>query len=653
MIKREIEKGVKRIFNRGVVFMNPEKKLKKLIKKYSLISQFSLKRDTESEMLNIWNEIDSNKKIAIWGAGDHGNELIKLLPVKNKNMIFFVDKSLGGIGEELEGYPIYKPEAVEKYNIDLVIISSFRYRNEIALEIENQFNCEYLEFYNELEKKDIKLETPFYYNHPDYLELYELRRLYEKAELFERKEEYLFELICKYLAIRDFYYADKYIQEYIRKDYSQAEKLEEFNQELKRFLGNIKNKIKKRKKNDITLFLLDSLRSRDVLGEYNGSAPFLSELAERAVTFKNAFSTNIFTYMSLFSMFSGKLPIDDGLYKKEMIEIESSDFLETLQKRGYYLYSYVLGKKIFCNSDKLKQIKTRRRLVRKNERNNATGVFASNLLWQHICDIYNNDENPLFALLHLVGEIHKPHICGFHEDRPVIHKGVEEYGDSYPEQGKRNFIKQYYECVAYVDKQMEYFLDFLPSQMTKVIFGDHGQVVENLFTERYNYFNLFGCPDSRVHVPLIIDSPALESENIEELFSMKNVGNLLLNLLNNNFLKLDNKFTGEYIETQFEPVFNQPLAEDLIEICGTKYVLGFKAVRNDTGKFVLYNSGEEDLYILPEENNNKINEIEYQKELRLLSSYMESKDFPSFEEEKYNKTFELKNEITIEKIKRT
>lgn len=615
-----------------------EHRLNYLIEKYNLKTSFSFQRNVESEMLRIWRNIPQSKKIAIWGAGDHGNELIKFLPAKEKNIICFIDKGIGGIGEEIAHYPIYRPDMIKKLEIDLIIISSYRYRKEIAEEIKANYKCEYIDFYHKLEEKGIVLKTPFYYNHPNYLELYEIRNLYEVSQQIGEKEKHLWNLICKYLAIRDFKYAIHFINEYISLGFLKKKELESFLRELELLFTDIKNRLSKRNKGDMTLFLIDSLRNKDVL---NGNMPFLNSLAKKSVYFKNAFSTNLFTYMSLFSMFTGKLPIDGKLYNKDMISIEESDLLSTLQEHGYKLYSYVLGKKLFYDSNNLSQIKTSRRLSdidSIDSGKSSIGAFISNVLWRHVCDLYENEDRPIFSLLHLVGEIHKPHICGFHEERPVIHRGIEEYGVSLPDQKESDFLKQYYECVSYVDKQLEFYMDFLPKNMTKVLFGDHGQVIEDIFTEKNNYFILFGCPDSRIHVPLIIKSPNVGVGTYDNLFSMKNLGSLLLSIMKGSKLEIEKIHNEPYIEVQFEPIFNKALADSIIDISSKKYVFGFKAIRDDKMKYVLYNTGEEDLYILPDEEENCIENNKYLSDLQRLKSYMEIKEFPPFDDEKFKST---------------
>lgn len=618
--------------------MDLEQKLNRLIDKYNLKTSFSFKRDTESEILKIWRNIPQDKKIAIWGAGDHGNEFIKFLPVKEKNIICFIDKGIGGVGEKIAQYPIYRPDMIELLEIDLIIISSYRYRKEIAEEIKDKYKCNYIDFYQSLEDIGIILKTPFYYNHPNYLELYEIRNLYEVNDQIEKKERHLWNLICKYLAIRDFKYTTDYIKKYISLGFSQKKELQDFLKELELLFIDIKNRLNKRNKEDITLFLIDSLRNRDVFDEKHNRTPFLYRLAKKSATLKNSFSTNLFTYMSLFSMFTGKLPIDDKLYTKDVISIEESDFLRTLQERGYKLYSYVLGKKLFYDSNNLTQIKTSRRLTDIDSDKSSVGVFISNVLWRHLCDLYENEDRPVFSLLHLVGEIHKPHICGYHEKRPVIHRGIEEYGISLPEQKKVDFLKQYNECVSYVDKQLEYFMGFLPEGMTKVFFGDHGQVVEDIFNEKNNYFTLFGCPDSRIHVPLIINSPNVNTRVYDNLFSMKNLGALLLSIVNGDKLEIEKIHSAPYIEVQFEPIFNKALAESLIDISSKKYVYGFKAIRDDKKKYVLYNTGEEDLYLLHNENEDCLKYNKCHNELQRLKSFMKFRDFPLFNEEKFKNT---------------
>ena len=620
MILLEVEKNQRE--NTVMLSLNDEMEL--ILKKYNFnISNMSTK--IEKEIKNIWDSISSDKNIAIWGAGDHTNELMKVINHNNKNLICIIDKGVKRNDKRyLNSYPIYNPSKLNELNINTILISSFAYKEEIKKEIDFiNLGHQCIDIYEILKQKGIILETPFYYDHPDYIELYNERMLYEIGTVPKEKEKHLYRLIIKYLQIRDFKYALLFIDQYIKEGYSRKNDFIAFKKELEELFANIKRELSHRKHKDIIWFLIDSLRYKDVEGN---NMPFIKDISRESIYFKNAFSTNLFTYMSVFSMLTQKLPIDGELYKKDTISAEESEFLSFLIENGYRIKSYILGKELFEPHSQIDQVKTKRRIVQNEEEEKSLGVFISTLLWRSLCDFLQNKEESIFSLLHIVGEIHKPHICGYHQKKPMIHSGVEEYCYQKPEQNEEDFKAQFYECIKYVDDQLKFYMDFYPESIVTIISGDHGQGLENIFEPTNNLFLTLGCSDERTHIPFIINISNQKPRCYRDIFSMKYAGKILVELLDSREIIIEQDFA----EFQFEAYFNRALANRLKEIGAEKFVKGFKGIRTSDYKYVVYNGHGEELYQLPDETRNIIDEVEHQAELKELQRKILIREFPKF-----------------------
>jgi len=68
--------------------------------------------------------------IAIYGAGIHTEELLFHTKLRDLIIEYIVDKNPGN--DDVFGLPILKPVAIENNPPDIVLISSFKYQNEIA-----------------------------------------------------------------------------------------------------------------------------------------------------------------------------------------------------------------------------------------------------------------------------------------------------------------------------------------------------------------------------------------------------------------------------------------------------------------------------------------------------------------------------------------
>lgn len=106
--------------------------------------------------------------IAIRGAGVHTIELLKLLVSAEFSILCIWDRK--ATGQFLGEYPIIKDACeLKKYGVDMILISSWKYRGEMAEDVreqlkENQMeDIEILDFYEQLHKEGIPMESEFYW----------------------------------------------------------------------------------------------------------------------------------------------------------------------------------------------------------------------------------------------------------------------------------------------------------------------------------------------------------------------------------------------------------------------------------------------------------------------------------------------------------
>lgn len=110
----------------------------------------------------------AGRRIAIRGAGVHTAELLKLLGSTELSILCIWDKEISG--QFPGGYPVTKDVCeLKKYGVDTILISSWKYRGEMAEDAreklkENQMgDIEILDFYEQLQKDGIPMESEFYW----------------------------------------------------------------------------------------------------------------------------------------------------------------------------------------------------------------------------------------------------------------------------------------------------------------------------------------------------------------------------------------------------------------------------------------------------------------------------------------------------------
>lgn len=110
----------------------------------------------------------AGRRIAIRGAGIHTTELLKLLGSADFSILCIWDKKI--TGQFLGDYPIIDNACeLKKYGVDIILLSSWKYRREMAEDIKEQLrenqmdDIEILDFYEQLHKEGISMDSEFYW----------------------------------------------------------------------------------------------------------------------------------------------------------------------------------------------------------------------------------------------------------------------------------------------------------------------------------------------------------------------------------------------------------------------------------------------------------------------------------------------------------
>jgi len=121
---------------------------------------------------NIIHAIPDDKVIAIRGGGLHTIELLNALGKAGERVQYIIDKNKD-TESMFYGFNVISPEERKLYDIDAIIISSLRYRKEMAAELEQAGEkAEIIDIYEILEKQGLPLDRGVYerqYTEEDFL----------------------------------------------------------------------------------------------------------------------------------------------------------------------------------------------------------------------------------------------------------------------------------------------------------------------------------------------------------------------------------------------------------------------------------------------------------------------------------------------------
>lgn len=587
----------------GINFYNEE------IREY--LSNRNINVDIANEINKIWNSIKDDSRVAIYGAGNHTVKLFEIINRRNKNIVCVVD-NLKPIGKFLE-YPLINKEQINDYNIDVVFISTLGYAKEIKEEVIKEFsNIEVIDLYEELNKKGYVNHQPFFYQIDSeiYSYIYEVKNIYEN----ENSEKYLANLIYTYIKNRDFLYAYKYIDEYIKNKYNQSELFKSLRDKLDTFINDIKIKINKQDNKNGLIFLIDALRWKDIYE--NDDMEFIKKLSEKSINCHNAYTHVPYTTMSILSMITEKKLFESDLIN-ENLPIKEQGIFNRVNKLNYKFKYYGTQTQFFEET-----------MYSKNDINNMPYLF-----WQYICDNYEEGRNNSnISIIHIL-EAHHPYIAGNHSKKPIVW-GM--YADTILSRYEISMINQQRkEVLKYIDEQLKYYYNIINSNTSLIITSDHGNIIEgDISSNNDNYYI-----DDAIKIPYIISDNNLFKAEENRLISHLDTSRIICNIVKckSPFYEIEEK---EFIEVNRDFTYSKFHIEKLEKV--NKLYLGksYKCFRSKTEKYVILYGGEELFYIMPNEDINLINNDEYKDRIEEIRLKVNNK-LPDFKEEKYKYSREV------------
>lgn len=592
----------------GINFYNEEVKID--------LNNRKINVDIVNEINKIWNNIKNDSRIAIYGAGNHTIKLFEVIDRRSKNIICVVD-NLNPIGKFLE-YPQINKEQIKDYNIDVVFISTLGYAKEIKEDVIKEFpNIEVIDLYEELQKKGYSSNQQFFYQKDSeiYSYIYEVRNIYEN----ENSEKYLANLIYTQLKNRDFLYAYKYIDEYIRKKYTQSELFKSLRNKLDVFINNIKTEISKQEAKNGLIFLIDALRWRDIYK--SNDMKFIKNISEKSINCNNAYTHVSYTTMSILSMITEKKLFEADLVNKNL-PIKNEGIFDRLNALNYKFKYYGNQVQFFEESR-----------YSKCDINNIPYLF-----WKYICDNYNQNSANV-SIIHVM-EAHTPYIAGNHNDRPEKWEPYASRLLSEDEVLMKN--QQRKEALKYIDEQLKYYYNIINKNTSLIITSDHGNLIEGEISN--NNDNLY--TDDVINIPYIISDHNLIMKEEDRLISHLDTSKIICNLIQNKdpFEDIEEK---ELVEVDRDFTYSKFHIEKIDKM--NKLYLGraYKCFRSKKEKYVVLSDGQELFYIMPDEDKNLINEDRYKFRIEEIKSKIDSK-LPDFKDERYKYAREVYYKYVLE-----
>ncbi len=474
---------------------------------------------------------------AIWCYGKHTKMLMADFIYEMKGVRYIIDATYSQ--EEATGFRIIRQENILPEHIDGIIISSFKYRDEIKQIIRDQYSdIKYLDLYEELEKNGVALNYEYYTHlHPygHYCRINNFRLKLREAGSDQTEELYK-ALIAEFSVIKDFASALSCIRQ----------------------------------------VQMDGLRRQDILDDL---MPEMRKwVRQNTMFYQNAYSVSTSTYESLIPAYEENDDLRTGYYERDVVMRGKCRFINEAVRQNRKIYFYTDSVAYIDSPD----------IMVKDQMQTATEK-----IWDFILDALDED-NGLFYI-HLLYESHFSYPNPYTEEA-LISDGTSIFFDYLAINGgglRTDYVKQHADALKYLDDVLMPFIKNIRCRM--VIYADHGNVIFPKATRLSEIDRTkFSHHKDLTAVPFMIQSPEILSGETEEIESIMSINSVVISLMNHQPYFPEKR---DFVKVLRSEIYN-PDFQYLYRKCGfERELLAFEAfIFRNGSQFVVYSDGKCDFF---------------------------------------------------------
>lgn len=514
---------------------------------------------------------------AIWCYGVHTKMLMADFIFELKKVRYIIDNGIGRM--EQGGFGIIDETGIAEKGIDGIIISSRKYRDEIAGCIKGKYgNIPCLDIYAELEKAGIPLDVAYYEkDHPysRYCALNEMQGMERQERDEQARYALLKKIVAGYVEIRDFHSALEYAERMLSlKGDGQGKELCDRLKEMRRLQAEALQSIDE---GNVLMLCIDGLRRKEVCEEHLGN--LFRFIKKKMYYFGNAYSVSTSTFESLIPAYSENTDLRTGYYEADTIPEGNCRFIREAKRQGRHIFFYTDGFRFMEEGG----------IHIKMQPQTATEKW-----WDFLLDAVGG-KNGLFYV-HVLYESHFSYPNPYTEGK-LIAAGTNimfDYLEGIGGSIRTDYGKQQKDSLRYLDNVIFSWLEHLRCRM--VLYSDHGNILigqgtamEGLGKTEYTF-----C-EELVRVPLGVQSPETGVGTSEAIISILELNNIIIGLMNRQKISPENK---GYVKTLRSEIYN-PDFKYLYRKAGyERGLLAFEAFVFQEGyKLAVYADGTTELYL--------------------------------------------------------
>ncbi len=513
--------------------------------------------------------ISSHRRVAVYCYGEHTRMLFADFVAELRDIICIIDN--GNVKNEGD-FLIIKDDDIEEYELDGIIISSYRYREEIKQKIHDKHrSVDTLDLYEELQKHGVFLEHEFYFAGPYhiYSRINTLLSQIEKGgsiELFKQ-------LLAEHVNIKDFRLACNLARKIyeLTKDNNDREIYEKiidlYESELM--------VLSQAGENNTLLFCLDGMRRRDF---YTDEMKIYDLLKKSSYYYTNAYSYSTMTFESLVPVFEENTDQGTEYYLREEVASNECRFINKALDENRFIAIYGDGN-YYIADNRIKYSGNSQTITEK--------------IWDFIIDIDGVDNGVFY--LHELYESHYSFVNPYTTNK-LVSQGSAMLFDYLPQNSgklRTDYKKQQKDALGYLDDTLAPFIEVLPCNL--VLFADHGNLILDKDTSIQDITSpQLVAGEDWIRIPFVIKTKSMGVGQSDDLISLMELNDIMLSAMSG---KPFVKNPTDHIKIGRSAIYNQQFRE-LYRLISKGYngeaFEGF--IFNDGYKLIVFSNGKKELY---------------------------------------------------------
>lgn len=544
---------------------------KSFAEKYEIEADLNEGKVTKIILDSIVGFMNCHKNVALYCYGEHTKKLFHDFVYELKDVKFIVDN---GNLKENQGYVVIKDDQIEENEIDGIIISSYRYREEIKKGLADRHNgIDYLDPYDEVKKNGINIDREYYLLNSPYLLYAEINDYRRKAKTAES----LIELVKRYIIIKDFRLAMSVLDELI--EMTEEDKYATMMADVENMQRELLNRLENVTEDTILLLCVDGLK-REMISQ-EGLGKTYSVLKDKARIYTNAYSYSNGTFESLVPALSENTDQRTHYMDDNGVDEDNCRFVKEAIAQGYHIY--VIGDGYHYISGEHTDI-------------DYGQTTLTQKIWRFV-ELAEKDPKGLFYVQPLY-ESHYSFPNPYCENE-IILNGMSILHDYMEGEGKipdRRYYEQFVSAMKYLDDTLCIFFERLKCRT--FIFADHGELDYDLLTriEPKNLKSIMrSSSETIIRIPMMIIAPECDVYEEGRLMSLMDMNDIVCSLIEKKRYATPEHDHVKIGRTALYNPINKYVYETYFDL--KRNILAFEGfIFSDGYKIVVYSDGCSELF---------------------------------------------------------